>query len=184
MRRFLNFCSPVLLLATLSAVGCAQTPTAPTDSATTATATEAKPGASLPVGSYEMTFLHDGAEVTTLPAGQDSNIQVRVIVRDSNGQLAADGTVLFEVCKWRGVSPTTGTRGGAAPSSACANGTARWERHISLDVRPSPLITFTALTGIDIVNVACVMGWRATYKNSRTIAPGVMGPADFTWYVE
>jgi hypothetical protein len=35
--------------------------------------------------------------------------------------------------------------------------------------------------GVDFVSVACVMGWRATYKGSSTIAPAVIGPVDFTW---
>lgn len=180
MSRFQSFYVPGLLLATLSAAGCAQSPTAPTNSATTATAAEAKPGSSpsLPVGFYQMTFLHNGQEVTTLPVGPGSNILVRVHVEDSAHLNAGDGSVLFEICRWKGVSPTTGTRNGAAPSARCADGSARWVRHTDVAINPA---TGNAFAGIDRVNVACVMGWRATYRGSQTIAPGVMGPVDFTW---
>ena len=170
---------PALLLATVT-VGCAQSPTEPTNTALSSSNgnSAAKPGTSLPQGFYQMTFLHNGQEVTTLPAGPGSNILVKVHVEDSNHVPATDGAVLFETCRWKGVSPTTGTRGGAAPSSACANGTARWERWLLADHLTS---NGDAITGIDRVNVACVMGWRATYKNSRTIASATIGPVDFTW---
>jgi hypothetical protein len=102
---------------------------------------------------------------------------VKVHVEDSNHLPASDGSALFEVCRWKGVSPTTGTRGGAAPSAQCADGSARWERWTDIGLN----LTGDAFAGIDFVNVACVMGWRVTYKGSRTIAPAVMGPADMTW---
>ena len=178
MSRFQNCCLAGLLLATLSAAGCAQSPTAPTNSLTTATATEAKPGSSLPAGFYQMTFLHNGVEVTTLPSGPGSNMLVRVHVEDSANLNAGDGSVLFEICRWKGVSPTTGTRQGAAPSARCADGSARWVRHTDVAINPA---TGNAFAGIDFVGVPCVMGWRATYRGSRTIAPSTMGPADFTW---
>jgi hypothetical protein len=180
MPRFQNCCLPGLLLATLIAAGCAQSPTAATtDAPTAAGTTAAKPGSSLPVGFYQMTFLDGRREVvTTLPVGAGSHLLVRVHVEDSNHVWATDGSALFEVCRWKGVSPTTGTRGGAAPSARCADGSARWERFIDIGLNPE---TGDAFAGIDFVNVPCVMGWRVTYKGSRTIAPAVMGPADMTW---
>ena len=54
----------------------------------------------------------------------------------------------------------------------------RWERFSDMPLNP---LTGETFAGIDFVNVACVMGWRVTYKGSRTIAPAVMGPADMTW---
>ena len=179
MSRLQNCCLPGLLLATLIAAGCAKSPTAPTTDASTAPGTTAaKPGSSLPVGFYQMTFLNgSGQEVTTLPVGAGSHLLVKVHVEDGNHRPATDGSALFEVCKWKGVSPTTGTRGGAAPSARCADGSARWERWIDIGLN----LTGDAFAGIDFVNVACVMGWRVTYRGSRTIAPAVMGPADMTW---
>ena len=179
MSRFQNCCLPGLVLATVIAAACAQSPTSPTNSTTTG-ASDAKPSSSLPQGFYSMVFLHNGQEVTTLPYGPGSNILVKVHVEDSNHLPATDGGVLFETCRWKGVSPTTGTRGGAAPSARCDDGSglARWERWIYLDQLTS---NGDAFAGIDFVNVPCVMGWRATYKNSRTLAPAVMGPVDFTW---
>jgi hypothetical protein len=89
----------------------------------------------------------------------------------------------FDRCRVRRESDHTdndprGTRGGAAPSARCAHGSARWEREIDIGLNPK---TGEAFAGIDLVNVPCVMGWRVTYKGSRTIAPAVMGPADMTW---
>ena len=181
MSRLQNCCVPGLLLATLIAAGCAESPTAPTttDAAIAAGTTAAKPGSSLPVGFYQMTFLNgSGQEVTTLPVGAGSHLLVRVHVEDSNHLPATDGSALFEVCRWKGVSPTTGTRGGAAPSARCTDGSARWEREIDIGLNPK---TGEAFAGIDFVNVPCVMGWRVTYKGSRTIAPANLAPADMTW---
>jgi hypothetical protein len=180
MSRFQNCCLPGLLLATLIAAGCAQSPTAPTtDAATAPGTTAAKPASLLAVGFYQMTFLNRyGQEITTLPVGAGSHLLVKVHVEDSNHVPAEeDGSALYEVCRWRGVSPTTGTRGGAAPSARCADGSARWERWVDIRLNQNG----DAFAGIDVVNVACVMGWRVTYKGSRTIAPAVMGPADMTW---
>src|SRR5215210_126309 len=69
-------------------------------------------------------------EVATLPVGVGSHLLVKVHVEDSNHLPATDGSALYEVCRWKGVSLTTGTRGGAAPSARCADGSARWERLI------------------------------------------------------
>ena len=77
-----------------------------------------------------------------------------------------------------GCIPDNRTRGGAAPSARCTDGSARWEREIDIGLNPK---TGEAFAGIDFVNVPCVMGWRVTYKGSRTIAPALMGPADMTW---
>ena len=186
MSRIQHCCFPGLLLATLIAAGCSQSPTAATPHASTAAGTTAaKPGSgsSLPVGFYQMTFLNSfRQEVTTLPVGLGSGVVVMVHVEDINHLPAGDGSVLFEVCRWKGISPTTGTRGGAAPSARCADGSARWERWTDVPIylrNGEP--TGDAWAGLDFVHVACVMGWRATYKGSRTIAPAVMGPADMTW---
>ena len=179
MSCFQKCCLPGLLLATVIAAGCAQSPTAPTDSALTGAsgATDAKPTSSLPAGFYSMTFLHNGQEVTSLPFGPGSNVIVKVHVEDINHVPATDGSVLYEQCRWKGVSPTTGTRGGAAPSARCADGSARWERLINIGLNQNG----DAFAGVDFVSVECVMGWRATYKGSSTLAPAVMGPVDFTW---
>jgi hypothetical protein len=188
MPRFQNCCLSGLLLGILGAAGCGQGPIAPTDPVPTVAVAPTAPGTTaaspagkpaIPAGFYQMTFLHNGQEVTSLPVGHGvSNVLVKVHVEDSAHQPAQDGEVLYEVCRYRGVSPTTGTRGGAAPSARCADGSARWERWTSVDVNP---LTGDAYAGVDVVLVPCVMGWRATYRGSRTIAPATMGPADITW---
>lgn len=186
--RFQNCCLSGLLLGMLGAAGCGQGPIAPTDPVTPVAVAPTAPGTtaatpagkpSLPAGFYQMTFLNSAREeITTLPVGQGSQLLVRVHVEDSAHQPAQDGEVLYEVCRYRGVSPTTGTRGGAAPSARCADGSARWERWNSVEVNP---LTGDTFAGLDVVLVPCVMGWRATYRGSRTIAPATMGPADITW---
>ena len=133
---------------------------------------------SIPAGFYQMTFLNRAREeIPSLPVGSGSALLVRVHVEDSAHQPAQDGSVLYEVCRYRGVSPTTGTRGGAAPSARCADRSARWERWVSAEF----LLSGDTYAGVDVVRVPCVMGWRATYSGSRTIAPVMMGPADITW---
>ena len=185
MPRFHNCCLPGLLLGILGAAGCEQGPIAPTAPATTAAPTAPVTTAATPLGKpsisagfYQMTFLNRAREeVTSLPVGSGSGLLVRVHVEDSAHQPAQDGWVLYEVCRYRGVSPTTGTRGGAAPSARCADGSARWERWVSAEFLPSG----DTYAGVDVVRVPCVMGWRATYSGSRMIAPAMMGPADITW---
>lgn len=186
--------SHFMLLGILGAAGCGQGPIAPTDPVTTVVVAPTAPGTtaatpagkpSLLAGFYQMTFLNSARqEVTTLPVGQGSQLLVKVHVEDSAHQPAQDGEVLYEVCRWRGVSPTTGTRGGAAPSARCADGSARWERWTSVGMGillPSGDPSGDTYAGVDFVSVPCVMGWRATYRGSRTIAPAMMGPADITW---
>jgi len=190
--RFQICCLSGLLLGILGAAGCGQGPIAPTDPVTTVapttsgtTAATPAGGPSIPAGFYQMTFLNSARdEVTTLPVGPGSQLLVRVHVEDRLNQPALDGSVLYEVCRWRGVSPTTGTRGGAAPSARCADGSARWERWTSVAMGillPSGDPSGDTYAGVDFVSVPCVMGWRATYRGSRTIAPATMGPADITW---
>ena len=177
MPRLQNRCLSGLLLGILGAASCEQAPIAPTAPVTTPVTSLGK--ASIPAGFYEMTFLNRAREeVTTLPVGSGvSALLVWVHVEDSAHHPAQDGSVLYEVCRYRGVSPTTGTRGGAAPSARCADGSARWERWVSAEILPSG----DTYAGVDVVLVPCVMGWRATYRGSRTIAPAMIGPADITW---
>jgi hypothetical protein len=78
--------------------------------------------------------------------------------------------VLYEMCKY--------TRTGkAAPSSACANGTARWNRWVDIEVNSAG----DTWAGLDIVLNPCTIGFRATYRRGTTVAPGTMGPVDFSW---
>jgi hypothetical protein len=187
MPRFQNCCLSGFLLGILGAAGCEHGPIAPTAPVTIAAptalgTTAASPAGkpAIPAGFYQMTFLNGARqEVTSLPVGHGvSQLLVRVHVEDGAHQPAQDGSVLYEVCRYVGVSPTTGTRGGAAPSARCADGSARWERWVSVDLI---LRTGDTWAGVDVVLVPCVMGWRATYRGSRTIAPATMGPADITW---
>lgn len=138
-----------------------------------ATATNIESGAALPpAGFYTMTFLHDGVAVTTLPAGPYavSHVLIKVHVEDSNHQPAQSGSVLFERCRYPSGDP--------APSSACANKTARWTRWIDAGLTPNG----DAIVGYDSAQNPCTLGLRATYRRSKTIAPATLGPVDFTWW--
>ena len=163
----------VLCLAgAMSGAACSQlSPAAPTAGSTPAEATlEARP-ASAPSGFYTMTFLHSGQPVTTLPSGRGtSSVIVKVHVEDVNHQPAQSGSVLYEVCMYKAT-------GKGAPSAACADGTARWNRWVDVGLNPNG----DTFAGIDIVLNPCTMGWRATYRRSQTIAPATMGPVDFIW---
>jgi hypothetical protein len=175
-----TICFSAIAVGILGLSACDQAPAGPTTIASKATASPAAVDArfsSAPAGFYTLTFLHYGQEVTTLPAGpyEVSHVLVKAHVEDLNHQPAQSGSVLFEVCRYRAT-------GKSAPSSACADGTARWKRLIvSGEVNPA---TGDAIVGRDVVSVPCIMGWRATYRGSQTIAPGTMGPVDFTWYAQ
>ena len=165
-----TFSLSVLGLAVLGLSACNQSSVAPTSTASPA-AVDARPS-SAPAGSYTMTFLHNGQPTTTLPAGPGSNMLVKVHVEDSTHTAAQSGSVLYEICTYK-------STGKAAPSAACADGTARWKRNVNVTVNPNG----DTFAGVDRVNVACVMGWRATYSGSATIAPRTLTPADFVWYI-
>lgn len=154
----------------LGLAACQQSPVAPTATANVA-ALEAR-APSTPPGFYDMTFLNSAREeVTSLPVGRGtSHVLIRFHVEDSNHEPAQTGSVLYEMCQYNAT-------GKGAPSAACADGTARWNRWV--DIRVNSLGDTWA--GIDIVLNPCTIGFRATYRGSKTIAPGTVGPVDFTW---
>ena len=167
----------VLVVGIVGLTACDRKPLQPTPVVETASVDARSPSA--PAGFYTFAFLNSaGEEVTSLPYGPYpvSSVRVMVHVEDANHQPALTGTVLFEVCLYK-------TTGKAAPSSACAAGTARWDRWTRVDVYPittSPYVG-SAWAGIDVVLKPCVMGWRATYSGNQTIAGAKLGPADITW---
>jgi hypothetical protein len=171
MSRWRSLSLSPIAVATLGICACDQASVAPATTPAAPTALEAR-GSSAPTGFYTMTFLHYGQEVTTLPAGpySVSHILVKVHVEDINHQPVQSGSVLYEVCTYKGT-------GKSAPSAACADGTARWAREVNVEVNPKG----DTYAGRDAVRVPCVMGWRATYSGSQTTAPGKMGPVDFIW---
>ena len=159
-----------IVLAALGLVACDQQAVAPTPTANAAALDARSPSA--PSGFYEMTFLNSAhEEVTSLPVGHGvSHVLIRVHVEDINHEPAQTGSVLYEMCRYT-------STGKAAPSSACADGTARWSRWVDVEVNSLG----DTWAGLDVVLNPCTIGFRATYGRGRTIAPGTMGPVDFSW---
>ena len=164
-----------MVLGSLGLVACDQQPVAPTPTANTAGLDARSPSA--PPGFYEMTFLNRAREEVTFPLpvgfGGVSAVLIRVHVENINHEPAQTGSVLYEICKYTG-------DGKAAPSSACADGTARWSRLVDIEVNSLG----DTWAGFDVVLTPCIMGLRATYRRSRTIASGTMGPFDLSWTVQ
>ena len=160
----------VIAAGTLGLSACDQASVTPTIAGAPAALDARSPSA--PTGFYTLTFLHYGQAVTTLPAGpyNVSHVLIKVHVEDINHQPAQSGSVLYEICKYRGTDKS-------APSAACADGTGRWTREVNVEVNSKG----DTYAGRDSVRVPCVQGWRATYSGSQTIAPGKMGPVDFVW---
>lgn len=159
-----------VVVGALGMAACEQSPVTPAVAANPAALEARAPSA--PPGFYEMTFLNSAREeVTSLPAGlRTSHVLIRFHVEDSNHEPAQSGSVLYEMCQYR-------STGKGAPSAACADGTARWNRWVNIEVNPLG----ETWAGIDIVLNPCTIGFRATYRGSRTIAPGTVGPVDFSW---
>jgi hypothetical protein len=160
----------VVLLGALGLIACDQSPVTPAATVNPTSIDARAP--STPPGFYEMTFLNSAREeVTSLPAGlYTSHVLIRVHVEDSNHQPAQTGSVLYEMCQDKAT-------GKGMPTAACAEGTARWTRWVNIRVSPSG----DTWAGIDIVLNPCTIGFRATYGGSKTIAPGSVGPVDFSW---
>lgn len=163
-----------IVLGALGLVACDQQAVTPTPIANAPGLDARSP--SVTPGFYEMTVLNRAREEVTfpLPVGFGvSAVLIRVHVEDINHEPAQTGSVLYEICKFTG-------DGKAAPSSACANGTARWSRLVDVEVNSFG----DTWAGFDVVLTPCTMGLRATYRRSRTIASGTMGPVDLSWTVQ
>src|SRR5262245_50512792 len=80
-------------------------------------------------GKYELKFLANGREVSSLPV-DDGELILQAHVTDSSGQPAQSGRVTFEYCSFKKLPPNDINRPDEAPSSACTalNPTAAWDR--------------------------------------------------------
>ena len=166
----------VCLAAAISAVACAgQSPTSPgsTLEPSLSQGTSVVNTALLP-GTYTLTFLHNGVEVTTLPVLNELVLKARVT--DSLGQPAQTGTVTFEYCSRRGGPPNDINRADEAPMAECAAGTATWKSLLRMSVSRSG----EAAMNFGFVQIPRTIGFRFRYSGGKRagIADGVGGPRD------
>lgn len=164
---------PTLVLAAVSMAACSeQLPVGPLES------TGAAPLAKAVAGSYELTFLKNGQEVSTLPVGFGSGVILKAHVDDAF-DVAASGSITFQYCSYKGRPPNDITRADEAPSAACADGSAAWANliyPITLDDSGD------AYAGFGIVQIPRTVGFRFKFAGKGTaIANGVSQPRDFTW---
>ncbi|HEV8217556.1 MAG TPA: hypothetical protein VGP95_17020 [Gemmatimonadaceae bacterium] len=134
-------------------------------------------------GVYELSFFTTSLQpVTTLPACTQSPCSELVLgahVESATGAPAQSGSVSFQYCSYSGLPPNDITRADEAPSSACANGTARWKSLTSVSVNASG----NAFMDFGIVRIARTVGFRFKFTGQKNgIASGVSGPRDFTWF--
>jgi len=116
------------------------------------------------VGVYDLFFIVNIANELVLSAH----------VTDSLGNPATDGVVVFEYCSYPGRSNDI-TQPDEAPSSACADGSAMWNRLARV-----PLTTNgDASLFFGVVQVVPVIGFRYTYSHGREVADWVIDPVDW-----
>ena len=116
------------------------------------------------VGIYDLFFIVNIA----------NELVLRAHVTDSLGNPATDGVVVFEYCSYPGRSNDI-TQPDEAPSSACADGSANWNRLARV-----PLTTNgDASLFFGVVQVVPVIGFRYTYSHGREVADWVIDPVDW-----
>jgi hypothetical protein len=132
-------------------------------------------------GIYELSPVAwiDGSyqEVSTLPvAGEvfSEGLALRARVRDSSGQPAVTGTVIFESCSLRGTG---------APAAACDSGQGRWQRIWAMEVAPDNVAPEpgTAAVHFGSCTTPQTIGFRFRYVHGDVVANGIGGPANVTW---
>ena len=116
------------------------------------------------VGSYALNFFFNGELV------------LGAHVEDSQGNPATDGVVVFQYCSYRGVRRNDITQPDEAPSSACADGSARW---VNLRARITVNEDGDAFLNFGLIEVVNVIGFRYKYSRGTGIADWVTDPEDW-----
>ena len=133
-------------------------------------------------GSYQLSFLNTSLQpVSTLTVCTISSCEELILgahVEDANGAPAQGGSVTFEYCSYKGLPPNDISRADEAPSSACADGSAKWANLLTVSVNASG----NAYMDFGFVRIPRTIGFRFRYTGQRSgIANGVSAPGDFTW---
>jgi hypothetical protein len=171
-----------LVFATISATACSgQSPVTP-DAAPSASTANAGSGASdaarsaVP-GTYDLVFIQNGQEVSTLSAGQGSELTLKAHVTTPAGVPATSGTATFEYCGYKGRANDI-TAPDEAPVSECLSGAASWKR-----LARSSVTSGDAFYVFGVVRYPRTVGFRFRYDGARSgIADGGTLGEDFTWF--
>jgi hypothetical protein len=133
-------------------------------------------------GSYDLSFVSGGQEVSSLPVCTESvceELGLNASVDDVSGVPAETGSVIFEYCSFKGLPPNDIQRADEAPREACENGEGTWAHLITVKVDASgniPVVSF------GVVFIARTVGFRFRYLGQGSgIANGVSEPENFTW---
>jgi hypothetical protein len=133
-------------------------------------------------GSYELSFVSGGQEVSNLPVCTESVCQalgLKASVEDASRVPAQRGTVIFEYCSFKGLPPNDIQRADEAPKEACQTGEATWAQLITVKVDASGNIP---VVGFGVVFIPRTVGFRFRYLGQGSgIANGVSEPENFTW---
>lgn len=116
------------------------------------------------VGTYELHFYFD------------DELILRAHIADAEGNPATDGVVVFQYCSYKGLPKGDITQPDEAPSSACADGSARW---LNLRARVEVTTVGDALLNFGLVQVVNVIGFRYKYSHGSEIADRVTEPVDW-----
>ena len=139
--------------------------------------------ASAAAGVYELSFFDTSLQpVTTLPVCTQSACPELVLgahVESATGAPAQSGSVAFQYCSYTGLPPHDVTQADEAPSSACANGTARWKSITNVSVNASG----NAFLDFGFVRVPRTIGFRFKFTGQKSgVASGLSAPRGFTWF--
>jgi hypothetical protein len=95
-------------------------------------------------------------------------------IRDTSGNPATDGVVVFQYCSFKGVPPTQAHE---APSSACLDGSGRWHTiAFRIDVGLSGDVSYVYGPVDPSINV---IGFRFKCTRGSEIADGASDPTDW-----
>jgi hypothetical protein len=171
--------SPVSPTATGDVTASLVPPSSPGRTSVTLSApANAAPGVA---GSYDLSFLYNGQEVTTLPVCQPSTCPELVLrghVEGTSGP-AQRGTVTFQYCSYKGGPRNDLSRPDEAPSSACEiDGTGRWTSLLTIKID----VNGDASMNFGYVTIPRIIGFRIRYSPQGSgIASGTSLPEDFEW---
>jgi hypothetical protein len=173
------------LLVSIALAGCSsQSPTAPASApvvggelAARPSELSARPSSAAP-GVYQLSFLHLGQPVQSLPVGQELSLKA-LVLNATTGLPATDGTVTFQYCS-RGGRKTDITNVDEAPKVECDQGAARWTTVVSVSIFEK--LEGQAFGAFPVVRIPRTIGFRFLFRPGKSgIDAGESAHLDFTW---
>lgn len=136
-------------------------------------------------GSYELSFLSGGQEVSTLPICTESaceELALKATDEDAIGAPAQSGAVVFQYCSYKGLPPNDIERADEAPKEACESGEGTWQNLTTVKVILVNGVPEIPLAGFGAVRNPRTVGFRFRYMGQGSgIANGSSEPENFTW---